>query len=305
MLSRVADAAYWMSRYVERAESAARVLEVTRTMLIDLGQVGTKRAATQVGDVLKLMGTKSRTLEEAVFDVSDPASVISNLSRARENARQVREVISSEMWDHLNQAYWRLSEAAGQTSRVEDLSQTLEDVIASSYLWVGVTDATMRRGEGWGFIRIGQFTERADRTARLIGLACSSGSLELPAGGPERTNVGWLRLLRSTCAIEAFRKQHPTRVDPRQVLDFLLFDPELPRSLRYSVEVVERFTERLPMRDRASRRALERRFGRLTGHVAFSDVDDVIERGPQNYLGDFSQLLQEANIALQETYFLH
>lgn len=301
MLSRVADALYWMSRYMERAEHAARVLEVTRGFLIDLEELDAETAEAQWDATFGALALTTRKLEDAVFSEGEPASLLSCVSRSRENGRQVREVISSEMWEHLNQAYWGIKEAHGRAGRVEELSQTLEHVVNSSFLWAGVTDATMSRGEGWHFIKLGQFVERADRISRIVSMRSRSQPTSRPRSSQD--NVLWLMTLRSCSALEAFRKVYPTRVDPDHIVDFLVFDQEFPRTVRHSVKAAARYAERLPKGERAAK--VQRAFGRLAARLDYAEIDEIIEAGPHDFLDELVADLSKSSMALQQTYFLH
>ncbi len=307
MLARVADALYWMSRYVERAEHAARVLEVTRGSLIDLAEVDAPAAERLWVDTLSALGMGHKLdVAAAVFDEGEPASIVSALSRARENARQVREVISSEMWEHLNQAYWDLREAAADSQRDEPLSQTLADVVTASFLWGGVTDGTMRRGEGWLFIKLGQFVERADRVSRLVSVI-SRMAQERPSGDalPTGDNLPWIALLRGLSALEAYRKVQPTRIEPRRVVEFLVLDRDFPRTVRYSVAVAADFARRLSEGGHDEARAVSRAFGRLAALIDYADLDDIVDEGVDAFLQRVLSELSHASLAVQRSYFLH
>jgi len=309
MLSRVADALYWMSRYVERAEHAARVLEVTRQLLLDVREVDPAAADVHWQRAREALGLPEATDACAVaFDEQEPGSIASSVARARENARQVREVISSEMWEHLNQTYWRLREAAQHPSREDELSATLGDVVSAGFSWAGVTDGTMRRGEGWLWIKLGQQVERADRVARLLAVrgAEAFGAPGQGVGGGD--NVLWPTLLRGASALEAYRKVHPARVDPRRVVDFLVLDREFPRSVRHSVAQAAGLARDLVVAngDFGGRgRGVERAFGRLASRLEYSDVEDVLSAGVSPFLVEVLHDLGGASHQLQRTYFLH
>ena len=299
MLSRVADALYWMARYVERAEHAARVLEVTRRVLIDLEESDPQRAKHQRARALQTLGISTDvSLEAAVLEDQLPGSVAFTLSRARENARQVREVVSSEMWDYLNQAYWVLEDAASSKRKREVLSQTIGSIMQASFLWAGVTDATMDRGPGWLMIRLGQFVERVDRTSHIF-------SSHWMAADAPADNLNWITLLRSCGCLEEYRKRHPTRIGPRDVVEFVLLHPTYPRSVHYSAVVAREFVKRLSSFAPTRRRGPERAFGRLAARVEFADVDEVLEQGVEGFLREVSEDLSRATLELQRAYFLH
>ncbi|MCC6216842.1 MAG: alpha-E domain-containing protein [Polyangiaceae bacterium] len=309
MLSRVADALYWMGRYVERAEHAARVLEVTRQLLLDVREVDPAAAELHWQGARVALSMPEATDACAVaFDEHEPGSIASSVARARENARQVREVISSEMWEHLNQTYWALREASQQPAREDELSATLGSVVSAGFSWAGVTDGTMRRGEGWLWIKLGQEVERADRVARLLAVRGSDAS-----GAPARSlgggdNVLWPTLLRGASALEAYRKVHPARVDPRRVVDFLVLDREFPRSVRHCVAQAAALAGALVVAngDGGGRgRGVERAFGRLASRLEYTDVDDVLSAGLAPFLLEVLHELGGASHQLQRTYFLH
>jgi uncharacterized alpha-E superfamily protein len=159
MLSRVADALFWMGRYLERAEHVARVLEVTRATLIDLGQVDAEGAKTQWQGALDALSLPNAPTEKLLYDQTEPTSLVCNISRARENARQVREVISTDMWQHLNQAYWSIHEAHARGVHESQLAEAL----------AGVVSARLRRASG-----------RAARSARQERRARARQALRAP-----------------------------------------------------------------------------------------------------------------------------
>jgi uncharacterized alpha-E superfamily protein len=323
MLSRVADALYWMARYVERAEHAARVLDVTQATLMDLEEVDPERARIYRANAMDQVGiVQDADWTAAIFDDKVLGSVASAVVRARENARQVRDVISPEMWDGLNRQYWALNEAARSGLRREFLSSVLEEVTRSSFLWSGVTDATMSRGTGWMFIRLGQYVERTDRVARtfarlwpvLHGTTAGSGGQSAIVSGPRGVagdgpspddNLGWLLLLRSCGALEEYRKRHPTRFETGRIMRFLLLDPAFPRTVRYTTRVASSFAERIAAQAGARGASTQRAFGRLAAEVEYVEVNELLREGPEQLLEKVRQHLGRATSELQEAFFLH
>jgi uncharacterized alpha-E superfamily protein len=301
MLSRVADASFWMGRYLERAEHVARVLEVTRAILIDLEQVDPDAAQKQWQGALAALSLPDTTTQELIFDQTAPTSLVCSISRARENARQVREVISTEMWEHLNQAYWSLHDAHAHGVHESQLSQALNGIVTASFVWDGVADGTTSRDEGWLFLKLGKFVERLDGTCRLI----SARTETSPRGTSQSAeNVHWIALLRCLCAMEAYKKVHPQRVDRRHVVDFLLFDSDFPRTVRYSSLVVADFAKRLAEIHGARGKGVERAFGKLASHLAYTDVGEIESRGTPVFLQQLLEELDEAISLLQRSYFL-
>ena len=178
LLSRVADALYWISRYLERAEHTARVIDVAvdlglgRATALDGGAIG--RLYGSLGLAEPTMTTDLPSLADAAFfDVAHRNSVVGCITAARENARQVREEISSDMWEQLNELYLRLRQIREDrewTGRTHYLSRS---VIEGVHLFQGITDATMGHGEGWQYLQAGRFLERAGSTAALLDLFLS------------------------------------------------------------------------------------------------------------------------------------
>ncbi|MDX2052128.1 MAG: alpha-E domain-containing protein [Polyangiaceae bacterium] len=305
MLSRVADALYWMSRYVERAEHAARVLEVTRRMLIDVEPLAPQMAKRIRDDAFRSLGLPGVDLHGAIFDESEPGSIASSVFRARENARQVQEVISSEMWGYINETHWMLSEArrAGPSRELPDL---LGEVVKAGFLWAGVTDATMGRGPGWLFIRLGQFVERADRTSRIFAAQWEAiEELSTEAIHTSGDHFAWLTLLRSCGSLEEYRKRYPTRMTARQVADFMLLDDTFPRTVRYSVSVAAEFSKRLTQFASPERARAERAFGRVASRIEYTTIDEVMETGPAVFVRGVAEEILLATAELQSAYFLH
>jgi uncharacterized alpha-E superfamily protein len=305
MLSRVADALYWMGRYVERAEHAARVLGVERENHIDLVELDPEAAARSERATMEALGfTEARLADHGiVFDEGNSASVAHSIRRARENARQVREIISTEMWVHLNQAYWALGEAAAAGEGDRSPIQTLTTLAEACVHWEGVVDGTMQRGDGWMFVKLGRSIERADRLCRIVRGAV--GRLDVAAAVPsESDNLAWIVLLRTATALEAFRKAYPTRVSADRVLDFLIFDREFPHTIRYAVDAAAGMAALLSARHESAR-AIDRAFGRLAARVDYTDVDEILGSGAEPFLDAVLADLEVAGNAVRQAFFLH
>lgn len=304
MLSRVADALFWMGRYLERAEHTARVLEVTRAILVDLNEVDPEAARGQWQGALFALAMPDAPTERLLFDPSESTSLVGCISRARENARQVREVISNEMWEHVNGAYWALNEARARGLHESLLSKALIDIMNASLHWDGVADGSMSRDEGWLFLKVGKFVERLDDACRLISVRGEgpkgSGT---SATTPSAENVHWITLLRCLCALEPYKKAYPQRVEKKKVLEFLIFDREFPRTVSYSAQVAADFVKHLGELHVAGR-PVERAFGKLASRLEYADTDEVERRGSREFLTELARDLGDASGQLQRTYFL-
>src|SRR3989442_2003531 len=238
MLARVADSIYWMSRYVERAENVARFIEVNLNLMLDL-PVGSAQQwqplVATTGDAeefAKRYGTATQhnVIQFLTFDPEYVNSICSCLRAARENARSVREIISSEMGEQLNEFYLRVnSAAAGSRTDPQDL---LRSIRRSGHLFSGVTDATMTHNESWHFCQLGSMLERADKTSRILDVKYF---LLLPTAadvGTTSDDIQSAAVLRSASAFEMYRKCHG-RIAPERVVEVSLFEKEFPRAVRY------------------------------------------------------------------------
>lgn len=301
MLSRVADSLFWMGRYLERAEQIARQLEVTRDILVDISEPDPDRARAEWQATLASLCVPNLALERLVFDATELSSIAGCIGQARENARQVREVIASEMWERINQAYWTLLEARDEVHDETAMTQVLTETLAATATWDGLADSAMYRGEAWIFLKLGKWIERLERIGRTTIARLQQGE---QAQSTTQENVISIVMLKSVGAIEAYRKLSPTRVDRRLVLDFLLFQPGFPRSLRFCALEASELTQRLSLICRGADAAVGRAFGRLASRLEHSDVDEVIDAGTDEFLRDVLADTGRASGLLQRSYFL-
>lgn len=247
MLSRVADALFWMSRYYERAENTARLIDVNINMMLDMGDVlGVEGSSARYWNPIigiaspydEFRKRHTRTTQEAAiawlsFGEGNPNSILSCVQRARENARAMRGNISSEMWQQVNTTYLGLRETGLDDIRREGAHQYFRRIREASQLFQGLVETTMRRDEGWQWIKIGSYLERADATTRLIDVKYH---ILLPSvdevGGPI-DNVQWMAVLKSCSAYEAYQRRYAARITPSRVAEFLVLDRTFPRAVRF------------------------------------------------------------------------
>src|SRR5215471_1243995 len=225
LLSRVADSLYWIGRYLERAERMARLIDVRLDLGLERRASGWNfarfYAIAQVDFPANPPENPAALVDALMFDTSKRDSVMACVNLARDNARQVREEITSEMWEQLNALFLRLKEvraASSGSARPHYISRLLVDGV---HLFDGVTDETMGHGEG------GRFLQRAGATAALVDLHFSEGQL-LPASHTE-----WVGLLRSCAALEAYCRCYTADLRPDRIAEFLLLNSEFPRSVRF------------------------------------------------------------------------
>jgi uncharacterized alpha-E superfamily protein len=299
MLSRVADSLYWMGRYVERAEQVARQLEVTRDILVDLAEPDPEGAKAEWQATLASLCVPNLSLERLVFDATELHSLAGCIGQARENARQVREVIANEMWEGINQAHWTLIDARGADHDETAMTQILSETLKTTATWDGLTDCSMHRGEAWIFLKLGKWIERLERIGHTV-----AARLQQAARSQSAENVISIVMLKSVGAIEAYRKLSPTRAERRAVVEFLLFQPSFPRSLRFCALEASELTQRLAQICRGADAAVGRGFGRLASRLEHCDVDDVMEAGTEEFLKEVLADTGRASGQLQRSYFL-
>ncbi len=310
MLSRVAEAIYWMMRYVERAENVARLIDVNLTLTLDMPEETDSQwraVVTTTGDAGAFDGAHSRATSDAViefliFDERNPNSVLSCLRAARENARSVREIISSEAWQQINRFYLMITGTHYQ-SAVDAPTEFFEQLRLASHLFEGIIDGTMSHGEAWHFGRLGRLLERGEQTARLID---TKYFLLLPSPeyvGSTVDDIQWSAVLRSASAFEMYRK-YCGRVEPHRVVEFLLLNRLFPRATHYCVIQADESLHHIsgcPVG--AFHNAAERELGRLRGEFAFSEASDIIRHGLHEYLDQLQTKFGRVGTGIQETFF--
>ncbi len=313
MLSRVADAIYWMSRYVERAENVARFVDVNLHLALDYPEGGSQWeplvATTGDAEIFaeryasKGGASRDNVLEFLTFDRESPNSIISCLAHARENARSVREIISSEMWEQVNHAYLMVMEAARSKVALEAPHDFFTEIKQASQLFVGITYLTMSHNEAWHFGRLGRLLERADKTSRILDVKYF---LLLP----QPTDVGtaldalhWGALLRSASAFEMYRKRHGG-ITPAKVVEFLILERRFPRTVRYCLNKAERSLHAITGASLGTwTNGAERELGRLNAELSYADTKEILAQGLHEYIDSLQQRLNYVGSSVYETFF--
>ncbi len=296
MLSRVADNLYWMARYLERAEHTARVLDVHLTrMLEEYG--GESREAW--GGLIESLGLNPpEGLDEhsfghwLTFDIAHQSSIVSCIMSARDNSRQVREQISSEMWEQLNRLFHRVRSASLTEEWSSAQQDFLNEVKDAAHLFQGITDSTMNHGEGWQFIQIGRFLERAVSVASLVGVQFRDDE-----------NLDGIAVLKSCTAFEAYCKVYTADVRPMQVADFLLLNAEFPHSVRFAADQIETALKTLPLaNERKTGGKPLRLAGKLKATLSFSQMDEIYDSNLQPFLADMERQFSQVHNAMHQIY---
>jgi uncharacterized alpha-E superfamily protein len=312
MLSRVADSIYWMSRYIERAENVARFIDVNLNLMLDL-PVGSKQQwrplVDTTGDTEEFTerygaATQQNVMRFLTFDGDNVNSIVSCLRRARENARSVREVISSEMWEQVNGFYLMVNSAAAAKKRsLSDPHEFFASVKTASQLFAAVSDSTMTHNEGWHFHRLGRKLERADKTSRLLDVKYF---LLLPAiadVGTTSDDIQWAAVLRSASAFEMYRKRYG-RILPDRIVEFLLLESQFPRAIHYCLRCARESVHAISGTAAGMfRNPVERLLGELCSELAYSQVEEIIADGLHEYLDCLQTKMNGVSDGIHETFF--
>jgi uncharacterized alpha-E superfamily protein len=316
MLARDADAMYWMSRYVERAEHVARLLLVNANLLIDVGDLAPptqNRLWQNIRTILRLPDLPEdnsapigqRVEQSLTFDASNPNSILSCIARARENARGIRENISLEMWESLNTLYWSISSDDAAQRFDESPDGFYRSMMTSSTLFQGLTDQTLAHDQRWLFTQLAKHFERADITCRVIETRHHLLSSEEAMAESTVRNINWMAVLRSCCSIEAYRRRHLGDMDPLKVAAFLLLETNFPRSVRFSVHAAYEAIRQIRAGvNPTGVDAAERILGRLDAQLEYAEMDEILAEGLPNYLQRIQSAIADAAMAVQKAYFL-
>lgn len=308
MLSRTADHLYWMARYIERAENMARVLDVTYRMSL-VPNAGHSEADLWMPPVRIVDDIEAferdygaynmvNVMQYMALDQRNPSSILSALNSARENARSVRVAMSSEMWENVNSLWLELQQRVRNGLTESDYSEFCDWVKSRSHLFRGVTVGTMLRDDGYKFVRLGTFIERADNTARL--LDAKYEQLRNLNGEADHTGdyYEWSSLLRSVSAMEAYQKVFRDTIEASKVAELLVLRDDMPRSLHACMDEVTPILEQL-----CGDRRLEcmRHAGEMHARLHFGRMSDIAEQ-LHEFLQDFIIHNNNLGAEIQRTF---
>jgi uncharacterized alpha-E superfamily protein len=300
MLSRVADSLYWMSRYFERADNASRVVEATYGLILNPAKFSTEERWFRAVSSLARGGASfdvdpQRALFLLVAEPEGAFSIMKCISGARENARQVREEISSEMWEHLNRLFHEVTRSELDADDDAGAMRVVSLVRQGSYRFHGVTDTTMNHGEGWHFIQLGKYIERACNLSILLDAYFFIGK--------HADDLDWVGLLTSCAAFEAYCKACSAELKPERIADFILLQPEFPYSVRYSLDRMHQALTSINNLSLSRRTGqIERLIGRLRSTVAYVQIGEVIRGDLHKYLAGIIEQCRDLHAAVHEVY---
>ena len=308
MLSRVADSLYWMSRYLERAENTARLVDVYTNVSLDVPEAVERQRLRRLQAGLSLpvqdQVDTDTLLQNLAFGTDNPASISVNIAAVRENARQVREQISSEMWTQINKHYLDVRYAKIDGIWAESPHDFFLKVEEGSHLFYGICDATMNHNQGWHFIQIGRYIERVMGLLQMLSVQIDPSALGAYDEFGTTRYFELVAILKSVCAFEAYCKVYNANLQTGWITEFLLFNREFPRSLRFCVEMISASLGTLAdATGRSKNSRLYRLAGRLQSTISYDEIADV--RDLRGYLEGIQQQIGQIHTLLFDTFITY
>lgn len=291
LLSRAAEALYWMARYVERAENVARFIDVNLHLQLDMPL----EPAHQWQPLIDTSGDaaiyrerfgkakKAAVIKFLVLDTNNLNSIASCLRAARENARSVREIISSEMWEQINSMYLKI-QSQRALAESERLAEVLRGIRLGCHMIEGITDATISHSEAWHFLRLGRKLERADKTSRILDVKYFMLLPSVDSIGTPYDDIHWSAVLKSVSGFEMYRKKHG-RITPRNIVHFLVLDRDFPRAIRHCLREADQSLHAITGTPMGScEYPSERTLAPLRAELDYIPVERIIGEGLHEYL---------------------
>lgn len=310
MLSRVADSLYWMSRYMERTDGILRMLKMNYAFSQDDSSDFTWKPVLKTFSFLEdeeiaQLGNNSReVLHHMVIEKENPNSVVNMVTKARENARSVQDHITKEVWQCFNEYYHIVrDEKLEKMVKYDDPISVLDILIRQGMLYYGTAEITMARGEGLCFMNIGKYLERAIQSADILEVKFSDLGYNL-----DKTidTTDWKYFLLSISGYELYLKNYRSGFEARNIIDQVIFNPNFPRSVEYSVSRAQRYFDRLKNeRNLENFNKINLIIGRLRSSVQYSNMEMIIEEGIDNYLKRIHQDLYTIGNLLNKHYFAY
>lgn len=310
MLSSTADNLFWMARSMERAENTARMLDVTYSMSL-VSQATVDPYQNWIA-MLNISGLHDMFFERysdlnadnvlnfMIWDELNSSSIISSLKIARENAHALRDTISMEMWEAINQTWLDFCKMARQGVPSDGVASFLAWVKERSHLTRGITHGTLLHDDAFNFLRLGTFLERADNTARLLDVKYHILLSSLQDIGGAADYYHWSAILRSVSSLESYRKVYRDSITPQRVAEMLILRADMPRSLHFCMAEVNRLVLEI---DARGAWPLQRQVGRLYSDLCYSEIDDIFDYGLHEYLTVFLNRIYALGGQINQIYF--
>jgi uncharacterized alpha-E superfamily protein len=307
-----------MSRYIERAENVARIVDVNLQLLLDYQSLDDDKLKEHWEPIVRSTGDEelfytlydsanSQTVTDFLtFNAQNPNSIVSCLTQARENARTVRDQISTEMWEEINRLYLYVTSLTAKKGWKYGPYDFYQEVKQGSHLFQGITETTIPRREAWEFIQVGKFLERADKTTRILDIKYHNLRPGTPEGGGASHTMQGAAVLRSCSAYQAYRQIYVADVDPWRIAEFLILSEQFPRSIHFCMAMLNASLRRISGNENVHFSNLaEKLAGRLLSELNFSTIDDIAEQGLHEYLDELQEKFNEIGLAIFKTYMFY
>ncbi len=310
LLSRVANSLYWIGRYIERADNVARFVGVNLQMMLDLPaeNTGQWQALVQTSGDNQIFRerygtpTQESVIRFLVFDRENPNSIDVCINVARENARSVRDTISSEMWEQVNRMYLLMNGNSGSLS-ADALPEFFHRVRTECHLFHGLTDGTMSHNEAWNFLRLGRKLERADKTSRILDVKYYMLLPSVADVGTPYDDVQWSAVLKSVSGFEMYRKRYG-RISPDRVVEFLLLDREFPRAIHYCINCADECLHAITGLPAGSFGCpSEQRLGLLRSELHYTHVKSILASGLHEFIDALQVKMNRIDTGILEDFF--
>jgi uncharacterized alpha-E superfamily protein len=303
-----------MSRYAERGENIARILDVNLQLMLDLPKLDPEGQKALWEPVLRSTGdhedfykhckvtSSENVIEFLTLNPKNPNSIVNCITTARENARHVREQISLEMWEEINRTYlWMKGQTLKKIQR-QGPYEFFTAVKNASHLFQGITDGTMTHGEDWDFIQVGKYLERADMTTRILD-ANDEIFIKQPAATQTSGTLHWSAILRSCSSHDAYRKFYVAQVEPDKVVEFLILNEFFPRSIRFCAQALNDALRRISgCKEEHFTNLAEKLAGRVVAELNYSALEDIKTVGMHQYMDELQIKLNAIGEAIFQTY---
>ena len=314
MLSRIAESLFWLARYIERAEGTARILDVNYHMLLEQSHhsyhLRWEPLIIMAGEEDRFRKLYSEVNAANVFEFlafrqDNPSSIVQCISKARENARTIRDRISREMWEDINGLYHMANGFVPADEIAAGPHRFCDKIKFGSHRFHGVTDATLPHDEGWEFLRIGCGLERAEMTARLVDVQYHN-LLDGPPAAEVLDNHQWMAVLRSVGAYEAYHRQYHPPIEPERVAEMLILNPQHPHSIRYCATEVQAGLRAVSGTGPGSYANEAERFtGKVLERLRYDRIGEIFERGLHGYLNELLHMFGAIGEDIARTYFYY
>jgi uncharacterized alpha-E superfamily protein len=317
MLSRVAENLFWMSRYLERSENVARLLDIGLYLELDAPSLSVEDGSAPVEIALEILGCRdayvaahaaferSLVLEFLTFERSNSQAILSMVARARENARGTQESLGVDAWSEVNRLYLYLSGPRARRRFLASPSGFYARIKQSCILFDGLVQNSLPRDEVYQFLELGRYLERAEVMGRILRAKCVSHAQGSVDADLALQLVRWTALLRSCSAHGAYLRVERDRVAPLSVIRFLVLDSDFPRAIRFCVARCRQAIQEIAGGDDEEYGSEAKRLlGRLDSELRYIDVGEIFARGLVPFLDGVRSTFDRVGVEIQRSFFL-